>query len=246
MGKTYTYHLRLEREDANRVMRTWYEEGLSRSAILRMAIDDIPLTQVVQRLAGMKVARPGEPFGMEKIPFSIHQPQRQKLDVLINANVEAAFVIRHSMRRYLDKPVEDLMLIPGTMRAQGKQRKKIERAKLRDKLVAGDALDPHGATARIAEARSGHSPTAAAQVPIRAPVVDWTRTGPVKPRRASAGAQEAVKEFQAPELPPHPREESAALQAAMAGVVHAEPEAAPESKPAKLSPLDVLRKKQGK
>lgn len=248
MGKTYTYHLRLEREDAECVMKTWYEEGLSRSAILRMAIDDIPLKQVVERLAGMKVERPGEPYGMEKIPFSIHGDQRLKLDALIESNVEAAFVVRHSLRRYLDKSVADLKLIPGSMRAHGKQRKTIERAKLRDKLAIRDAVDPQGALARVEEAREGQAPSSPPPIPIRAPAIDWTKAGPVTPRRASPEAQEAAKEIEPPKAAGPVAGEPSALQAAMAGIVMPDPETAPEPEPespAPLSPLDVLRKKQG-
>lgn len=248
MGKTYTYHLRLERQDADRVLKRWYDEGLSRSAIIRMAIDDIPLRQVVERLAGMKVERPGEPYGMEKIPFSIHTEQRKKLDALVDSNVEASFVVRHSLRRYLDKTTRDLKLIPGTMRARGQQRKAIERSKLRDALTDHDALDPQGALARIAEARKGHAPSAAPPVPIRAPAIDWSNTGPVRPRRASSEAQEAALEFKAPDTSVRHPSGSDTLQAAMAGIKMPEPETVAEpAKPAPepLSPLDILRKKKG-
>ncbi len=250
MGKKFTYHLRLEREDAVCVMKTWYDEGLSRSAILRMAIDDIPVKPVVERLAGMRVGR-GEPSEMDKIPFSIHLDQRTKLDTLIASNVEAAFVVRHSLRRYLDKSVDDLKLVSGTMRAPGKQRKEIERAKLRDRLSLHDAVDPKGALARIAEARKGHIPSQSTPIPIRAPAVDWSQAGPVKPRRATPEAQEAARKMETSQGQAPATGQPGTLQAAMAGLeipkleTVAEPHAEPATAP-KLSPLDVLRKKQGK
>lgn len=241
MAKTYSYNLRLEQEDV-RTLEAWQAEGLSRSAVLRMAINDIPLQKVVERMAGMKVPpnSSGEP--MTKIAFSIHPDQRAKLDALIDASVATSFVVRHSFRRYLERSIEELKRIKGTMRAYGRQRAEVEKQKLAAKLTRnGRELDPMGA---------GRNPkqVAAPPIPIRTPKIDWSRVGPVTPRskaseEAEEQAQEAAQLLPPPPEPERPRASRTAVSEALDGITFEE--AGEREKAAKTSPLDALRALRG-
>ncbi len=254
MPKTYAYNLRLEQEDAF-ILDGWHEAGLSRSAILRLAIDDIPVQVVIRRLANMRMPYPEEES--TKVGFSIYWEQRAKLDALKVAGVEAAFVVRHSLKRYIDKSIEELKLIPGSMRSASKQKSMIEKQKLAARILNGKELDPLGARerhARIraeAKARSRKSKSPAS-VPVKNPGIDWSEVGPVQPRRhASKKASDQVETIMealpaapAPKKARAPRTAHVETLDALKGITFEEAEErkrAPES-----SPLDALRAMRNK
>ena len=268
MPKSYAYCLDFAKEDAKRMDTVWRKAGLSRSALFRMAIEDIPVDEVIARLGGLEIPRP---IDLAKgITFTIWQDHRDRLDRMKRHGVELAFVLRHSMMRYLEMDTDDLRRIPGTMIGSNEQRRLIEGEALRKKLGKLDEFQPHGASERIAIAQDPErrKKIKVPPIPVRSPKIDWTHTGPVlPPDEGSPAARQAVKDFRptvnAAERAGLPGDvlEGVDMTGPESGVMREEtlsespkpeepkptppPQAAP-APAAALSPLDILRRKQGK